>query len=62
MKQYTVVMTVYDYTKKKPKQLNKMYKSIMADDNQDAIKKAKAKWNKPDAEVNMVWANYSLNG
>lgn len=54
---YTVMMVSYDYTKRKPKQLNKTYRNIKADDIKSACCTALEKWNK-HAEISMVWANY----
>lgn len=54
MNTFTVIMS---YHNGKRSFINKTYKNIKANTIIDAGKVALAKWNKPDAQINMIWRN-----
>ena len=54
MNTFTVIMS---YHNGKRSFIDKTYRNIKADTIIDAGKVALAKWNKPDAQINMIWRN-----
>lgn len=56
MNTYTVILS---YHNGKRSWVDKTYRNIKADDIIQAGQQAIAKWNKPNAVINMCWRNWS---